>query len=133
MIGDVVCDSSVIVSLLLQDEVGEWLAGELDGVAIHAPDLVMYEAANVIRRHQLSGAVSKDHAELAFWDLFDLPIGLFPFESVAARAWELRENVTMYDAPYVALAEMIDTTLVTLDKKLAGASGIRCEVVTPPL
>ena len=132
MIGDAVCDASAIVSLLVQDEIGEWLANELDGIAIHTPDLAMFEAANILRRQEMFGALTIDHAALAFTDLLQLPLELFPFESLADRVWELRHNLTAYDASYVALAELTESPLVTLDRRIAGAPGVRCPIVTPP-
>jgi predicted nucleic acid-binding protein len=61
-----------------------------------------------------------------------LPIRLWPESRTAARAWELRGAVTYYDANYVALAEILDAPLVTLDRQLAWAPGPRCEFLTPP-
>ena len=67
----------------------------------------------------------------AHGDLLDLPIELWPYEPLAQRAWELRGNASVDDASYVALAELVDAPLVTLDAKLAGAPGIRCRVLAP--
>jgi plasmid stability protein len=74
----------------------------------------------------LRGDISEDAASLAHADLGDLRLELFPYEVVAARAWELRANLTMYDACCVALAELLDADLVTLDARLARASGPAC-------
>ena len=65
-------------------------------------------------------------------DLLLLDLELFPFAPFAERVWALRGNLTSYDAWYVALAEALDCPLVTLDRKLNGAAGPACEVVTPP-
>ncbi|MGI8729074.1 MAG: type II toxin-antitoxin system VapC family toxin, partial [Solirubrobacteraceae bacterium] len=64
-------------------------------------------------------------------DLLDLTIELWPYEVLASRAWQLRRNLSVYDASYVALAEIADAALVTLDRGIAGAPGLVCEVLTP--
>jgi predicted nucleic acid-binding protein len=83
------------------------------------------------RRRALAGLVSTDLAQQAHADLIDLGIELWPCEVLAPRAWELRPNLSLYDAAYVALADMTDATLVTLDRRIAGAPGVRCAVATP--
>jgi predicted nucleic acid-binding protein len=71
-------------------------------------------------------------AALAYADVFDLRVELHLFEPFAQRVWDLRENVTAYDAWYVAIAEALEIPLVTLDHRLAAAPGLRCEVLIPP-
>ncbi|HEU5267151.1 MAG TPA: type II toxin-antitoxin system VapC family toxin, partial [Jatrophihabitans sp.] len=93
--------------------------------------LLFYETANIIRRHELAGLIARDQAEQAHADLLDLPIEHWPYQTFAARAWELRSNLTVYDSSYVALAELIETTLVTLDRRIRGAPGLRCAIATP--
>lgn len=129
----VVCDASALVTVLL-DSGGDgiWLASRLRGAELCAPDLLPFECANVFRRHELSGLVSADQAAQAHADLLDLPFDLFPYETVAQRVWELRQNLTSYDAAYVALAELLDAPLVTLDRRLLTAPGIACDVEVPP-
>jgi predicted nucleic acid-binding protein len=90
-----------------------------------------FETDNVIRRHELAGQISPDQSAQAHADLLDLAIELWPYDLVATRAWELRLNLSLYDAAYVALAEIADLTLVTLDKRLAKAPGTRCSIATP--
>ncbi len=92
----------------------------------------MAEATNILRRMEQSGQVSRLEATASFRDLLRLDIELYPFNPLAERIWELRANVTSYDAWYVALAEALDNPLFTLDHKLSKASGIQCEVVVPP-
>lgn len=128
----VVCDASALVALLLDGGPdGRWVADTLRDAELLAPSLVAFEAANVIRRHCLAGLVSADQAAQAHADLLDLAIEQWPYELVAARAWELRENLSVYDASYVAVAELTAATLVTLDRRIGGAPGLRCAVAMP--
>ena len=93
--------------------------------------MTKFEAANIIRRHDLAGLVSADRAALAHADLLDLAIEHWPYVLLAPRAWQLRQNLSIYDAGYVALAELTDATLVTLDRRISSAPGLRCTM--PPL
>jgi predicted nucleic acid-binding protein len=97
-----------------------------------APHLMPVEAANVLRRAALAGDISDDVAALAHEDLVRLRVDLFGYEPLATRAWELRENLTTYDAWYVALAEALDVPFVTLDARLARSPGPTCEFRLPP-
>ncbi len=127
-----VCDASAVAALLLDSGPdGQWVTRTIGSGEIAAPALVAYETANVIRRHELAGQISPDQSAQAHADLLDLAIELWPYDVLATRAWELRLNLSIYDATYVALAEITDLTLVTLDKRLAKASGIRCRIAAP--
>jgi predicted nucleic acid-binding protein len=128
----VICDASALVALLLDGgSDGEWVTQALGGADLIAPSLVAFETANIIRRHDIAGLVSADQAAQAHADLLDLGIEHWPYELVAARAWQLRHNLSVYDASYVALAELTGATLVTLDRRIAGAPGVRCTIATP--
>ncbi|MBB5164518.1 type II toxin-antitoxin system VapC family toxin [Mycobacterium sp. AZCC_0083] len=128
----VVCDASVIVAALLDSGPdGQWAVGRLTDVDLHAPTLVHYECANVIRRLELAGTVGADQAALAYADLLDLNVTLWPYEVLGARIWQLRQNLTSYDAAYVALAETLSATLVTLDQRIARSPGIECAIAGP--
>jgi len=128
----VVCDASAVVALLLDGGPdGRWVTGALLGSDLAAPSLVTFETANIIRRHELGGTVSSDQAAQAHTDLLDLALELWPYEVLAARAWGLRRNLSSYDASYVALAELIGATLVTLDKRMTRAPDLRCAIATP--
>ena len=96
-----------------------------------APALAPFEAANVFRRLGLGGQISDDQAAQAHADLLDLAIELWPYELLASRAWALRDNLSVYDASYVALAELTRARLVTLDERIARAPGVRCPVDCP--
>jgi predicted nucleic acid-binding protein len=131
--GRAVCDASALVAVLVDGgEAGTWAAGQFVGVDLLAPGLVVFEVANVLRRHELAAFVSADQAAQAHRDLLDLPIDLWPYELLAARAWELRANLSIYDAAYVALAEQTGATLVTLDVRIGRAPGVACPVAAPP-
>lgn len=127
-----VCDASAVAALLLDSgPAGQWVTHTIESGEIAAPALVTYEAANAIRRHELTGQISSDQSAQAHADLLDLAIELWPYDLLATRTWELRLNLSIYDATYVALAEIADLTLVTLDKRLAKAPGTRCQIATP--
>ena len=95
-----------------------------------APHLAVFEAANVFRRQAVASRMDGTAATLAHADLLAMPIALWPYEVLAERSWELRHTLTAYDAAYVALAELLETSLVTLDRRLAGAPGPRCPIET---
>ena len=84
-----------------------------------------------MRRHERAGAISPDQAVQAHIDLLDIPIDYWPYDVLAQRIWTLRENLSSYDAAYVALAEEIEATVVTLDRRLQRTPGLRCEIATP--
>ena len=128
---NIVGDASALVALLVDaGPDGTWAAEQLAGCAVAAPHHAPLEVANILRRHELAGLVSTDLAQQAHADLVDLGIELWPYEVLAPRAWALRPSLSVYDAAYVALAEMTGSTLVTLDRRIAGAPGVRCAVVT---
>lgn len=132
MTGQVVCDASAIVALLLDaGPEGRWAAEQLTGADLLAPELLTFEAANVLRRQELAGLVSRDQAAQAHQDLLDLAIERWPYELLAPRIWELRSNLSAYDGSYVALAELTGATLVTLDRRIRGAPDLRCRIATP--
>ena len=89
----------------------------------------MFEASNIIRRHELAGLVSSDQAAQAHADLLDLAIEQWPYDLLASRTWELRHNLSSYDGGYVALAELIGATLVTLDRRIGRAPDLRCTIM----
>ncbi len=127
----VVCDASAVVALLLDSGPdGRWAADALTGAHLAAPHLLAFEVANIIRRHELAGLITDDQAVQAHVDLLDLAVEQCPYFLLAPRAWQLRKNLTTYDASYVALAELLDVSLVTLDRGIARAPDLRCAVTT---
>jgi len=129
-----VIDASTVVAALIDSGTdGRWAEPLLTGDSLAAPHLLTAEASNILRRSALAGAISAEQASLAYSDLLDLRVELFPYAPFAIRIWDLRDNVTCYDAWYVALAEALNAPLATLDVRLAKASGPRCRflVSTP--
>ena len=130
--GLVVIDASALVALLADGgATGEWVAESVAAAVLAAPHLALFESANVLRRQLLHGALDQTQAALAHADLLALPLQLWPYATLADRAWQLRGNLTAYDASYVALAELLDAPLITLDGKLTSAHGPRCRILTP--
>jgi len=127
-----VCDASAIVALLLDSGPGgRWAAAKLSGATLLAPSLLRFEAANIIRRQEMAKFVSPDQTAQAHADLLDLAIEEWPYELVGRRVWELRRNLSAYDASYVAVAEATQAPLVTLDRRIKRAPGLRCTVLVP--
>lgn len=127
-----VCDASALVAALIDEtETGVWCAQLLRAPQLLAPSLASFESSNILRRHELAGLLARDDAAQAHQDLLGLPVEWWPYDLLADRAWQLRSNLTVYDASYVALAEVTGSTLCTLDRRLSRAPGLRCEVLTP--
>jgi predicted nucleic acid-binding protein len=128
-----VLDASAVVAALVDDGPdGRWCEGRLLAGQLVAPHLLPIEAANIIRRTEAHRAIDPSEAAAAVHDLRRVDIVFVDFDSVAERAWELRANLTVYDACYVATAELCRCPLITLDRRLARAPGVRCEVVVAP-
>lgn len=126
----IVLDASVLAVMLADDtdtgqmarsvtaRLGEWVA----------PDIVDIETTSALRRLWLRGHLSEERFRAALDDLLDLEITRHPTHRLIDRAFELRSNVTPYDACYVALAEVLECPLITYDSRLSTATGIRCGV-----
>lgn len=128
-----VVDASAVVAALLDDgPAGRWAREVIASERLAAPHLFEVEGSNLIRRTLARGAVERSSAAAAHRDLVRLPVRLYPFAPVAARVWELRDNLTAYDAWYVALAEAIGAAMLTLDRRLAAAPGPRCAFTLGP-
>jgi predicted nucleic acid-binding protein len=125
----IVIDASVVTNALADDSAqGQRVRDRLRGNRLAAPELVDVEVLSALRGRVRSGAVDHPRAQLALSDLHALPLLRAPHWPLLERCWELRDNLTCYDAAYVALAELLDTTLLTADARLAKASGLRCAV-----
>jgi predicted nucleic acid-binding protein len=128
----VVVDSSVVVAALVDGgSDGSWAQRQLTGQRLIAPQHMPVEVANVLRKSALIGEISRDTASLAHQELLELRVTLFGYRGLGHRVWELRDNVSAYDAWYVALAEHLEAPLITLDRKLTRASGPLCQFHTP--
>lgn len=121
-------DACVLVDALVSaGSPGELARAELrDRMALEVPAIFAAEAASALRGLVLRGQLSPGRASAALGQVLALRTVQFPFEPFAERVWELRANLTVYDAWYVALAEWLGTDLVTADERLATASGPRC-------
>jgi predicted nucleic acid-binding protein len=132
----IVVDASVLANAVGDDEEDGRQARELLRThrELAAPDLVDVETTAVLRRRWLAGTLTDGRFEQAIEDLADIPIARFPTRGLMRRAFELRANVTAYDACYVALAEALEWPLCTGDRRLAQASGPRCtmQLITTP-
>ncbi len=128
-----VIDSSVVVAAFVDaGAVGQWAEEVLLSDHLVAPHLMPVEVGDILRRAALAGEVSADVASIAHVELQTLPVDFFPYAPVASRSWDLRDDVTAYGAWYVALAELLDTDLATLDARLARAPGVTCGFLLPP-
>ena len=128
----VVVDSSVLVAALLDSGLhGAWAEKVLARGSLCAPQLARVEATNIFRRLERAKLVTTPEANAAQDDLMLLEMELFSFEPFAERIWELRHNMTSYDAWYVALAEALNLPLATLDEPLSRSKKVTCEFLTP--
>ena len=124
-----VVDASVLATALADDAGdGDRARARLRGEALAAPDLVDLEVTSVLRGRLTGGHISTRRAELALTDLVALPLQRVPSVRLVTRCWELRDNLTVYDAAYVALAEALAAPLLTADARLAKATGPRCPI-----
>ena len=125
-----VLDASGALELLLNTARGRRLEARLadDAEVVHAPHLIDIEIAHVLRRYVLDGTFNERRGVEALDHWQQLDVERYPHEPFLDRIWGLRNNVTAYDAIYVALAEALGELLVTGDRKLAGAPGLRVHV-----
>ena len=128
-----VLDASVLVAALVDaGREGQWAECAVAEGDLAAPDLALVETTNILRRLERAGVISRLEATSAHRDLLRLDLVVFPFAPFAGRVWALRNNLSSYDAWYVALAEALDCPLLTLDVRLSRASGPGCGIVVPP-
>lgn len=125
----IVVDASIVAAALGDDGVdGERARGRFAGERLFAPELIDLEVASVWRRAARAGRLGERSAEQALVDLAALPLARALHRSLMTRIGELHQNLTTYDAAYVALAEALGAPLLTADRRLSGAPGISCEV-----
>ena len=129
-----VVDASALVAALIGiDPDHTWAVGAFASQPVAVPEIALPEAANILRRLELTGRSDPNDVRNAFAGLMRLEVESFSFTPFAERVWELRHNLTVYDAWYVALAEWLDCPLVTLDKRLSRSTGPTCEFITPEI
>ena len=126
----IVVDASVAVDLLLRPPSDVQLATRLltGSETLHAPHLLDVEVAQVLRRHEARGTLNAARGRAALDLLRQMPLVRHGHRELIARAWNLRKNLTAYDAMYVALAEVLGAVLLTRDQRLAAAPGHRARV-----
>lgn len=125
----IVVDASVLANVVGDDGAdGDRARQVLRGEELSVPDLVDVEVVSVLRRRWLAKAINARRFAVAVDDLSALPADRYPVLPFMPRAYELRANVSAYDAAYVALAEQLDCALVTGDRRLAAAPGPRCAI-----
>ena len=125
----IVVDASAALSALLNaGPARRVLAAE----QLHVPHLIDSEVANGLRRAVIASEMDADAAWVALDTWRRLGMTRYPVFSLLDRVWELRDNISAYDASYVALAERLDCTLLTADGRLAGSPGVRCPITVIP-
>lgn len=123
----IVVDASALAPALADDSAdGHRARAALRGQDLTAPELLDLEVASVLRRQVAAGLLSGHRVEQALADLLALPLRRVRHAPLLPRCWELRHNITMYDAAYVALAEVLGVALITADERLSKAPGMRC-------
>lgn len=129
-----VVDASVVIELLLHTPRAGAIEARLFGMPgpWHAPHLLDVEVAQVLRRFVVRKSVSAARGAAALRLLELLPLSRHPHRPLLSRVWALRDNLTAYDATYVALAEALGGTLLTTDERLGRAPGLRAPVVVLP-
>lgn len=130
MSGDFVLDASALVLALVgRSGAAEELRARLPTIRRHAPHLIDAEVGNVLRRHERSGLISTEEAQLAVGIGHALIDHRYPHTGeMAQRAWRYRATISFYDALYVALAAGLGVPLLTADARLARAPGLDCRV-----
>jgi predicted nucleic acid-binding protein len=127
-----VVDASVLVAVLIGAEHAGWAEAQLSAGGGHrslwVPHLVDAEVGHSLRRRAAAGQLGADQATAALRDLAWLPLRRIAHAGLLERTWDLRHNLSFYDGLYVALAEQLDTPLLTLDGRLAKAVGASADV-----
>ncbi len=126
----IIVDASALIEVLLGTSAGTRVADRFfaEGETLHAPHLLDVEVAQVLRKYALAGTFGAQRGAEALEDLADFPIARYPHQPFLSRIWELRHNLTAYDAAYLALAEALAAPLVTRDAKLASAAGHQARI-----
>lgn len=123
-----VVDTSAVVTALTVDTPPAGLVERLGGDELEAPHLIDVEVLHALRRLVRLGELSIERATDARADFAELSLSRYSHEALADRIWELRDNLTAYDASFVALAEALCAPLITCDAALAGAPGVDARI-----
>jgi len=126
----IVLDASAVLEVLLRSPTAAVVEERIfdSEQTLHAPHLIDVEVTQVLRRYAAAGESEPERCRAALDDLADLPMTRYPHDLLLPRAWELRHNLTIYDAVYVALAEALEASLLTCDQRLERAPGHRAKV-----
>ena len=126
----IVADASIVLEVLLRTKRGLKIEARLlsSRETLHAPHLIDLEVCQVLRRYLLTKDLTADRAAAAIEDFQSIRIFRYPHRIFVDRIWELRSNMTSYDAAYVAVAEMIGAPLLTTDKRLASTSNHSAQI-----
>ena len=126
----IVVDASAVLETLLRTPNAETVEKRLfePSQTLHAPHLLDVEVAQVLRRYAGNGEIDDERGRMALADLADFPLRRYPHDFLLPRVWDLRRNLTAYDAVYVALAEALDAPLLTRDRRLATAPGHQARI-----
>lgn len=125
----IVVDASVVLTALIDDDIaGRQVRDRMRNESLAAPALVDLEVVSAMRRRVRRDQLAVERAEQAMVDLSRLRVRRFDHRRLIPRCWDLRDNLTPYDAAYVALAENLGVILLTADERMSGAPGVRCAV-----
>jgi predicted nucleic acid-binding protein len=125
----IVVDASIVVTALADDGPdGDRARLRLRGERLSAPHLIDIEVGSAWRRLVSRGQLDDRRVRLALRDLVALRLERVPHGRLLQRCWELQDNLTMYDAAYVALAELLEVSLLTADSRIHSAPGLRCPI-----
>lgn len=125
-----VVDASALIEVLLQSPSAPLIEERIlgSGQVLHAPHLVDLEVMQVLRRYEAKGTLTRDRSRAALSVFLAFPMRRWAHAPLVPRIWDLRNNLTAYDASYIALAEAVDEPLITCDRALATAPGHRARI-----
>lgn len=126
----IVIDASALLEALLGTPAGQAVGARLSEKPdeLQAPHLIDLEVTNVLRRYAVSRTLATERCRQALADFASFPIYRHPHEHLLPRIWDLRDNLSAYDAAYVALAETLGASLLTHDRKIARSTGHRARI-----
>jgi predicted nucleic acid-binding protein len=124
----IVLDASTAIELVMGSKRGESVRDRILAEEVAVPDLIDVEVLHVLRRYERAAKITNHRAERALSDLLAVPMTRYPHTPLLPRMWQLRGNLSGYDAAYVALAELFEAPLLTCDVKLAASPGHRARI-----